>query len=66
MMAELHCAELLNGWRGAAPVDHDVLVNALVKLGQLIDQNRWISEMDLNPVRATANGIMILDALLCL
>jgi acetyltransferase len=64
MIAELRCAKLLDGWRGAAPVDKEALVETLVSLSCLIDQNRQIVEMDLNPVRANADGVMILDALI--
>ncbi len=64
MIAELRCAKLLDGWRGAEPVDKEALIESLVSLSHLIDQNRQIDEMDLNPVRANANGVIILDALI--
>ena len=64
MIAELSCAKLLDGWRGAEPVDKEALIECLVSLSHLIDQNRQIDEMDLNPVRANANGVIILDALI--
>lgn len=62
MISELQCADLLDGWRGTEPVDKDALVENLVNLGLLINTNRWISEMDLNPVRVNACGAIVLDA----
>jgi acyl-CoA synthetase (NDP forming) len=62
MISELKCAELLDGWRGTEPVDKDSLVENLLNLSLLIDKNRWISEMDLNPVRVNACGATVLDA----
>jgi acyl-CoA synthetase (NDP forming) len=62
MLSELRGAELLGAHRGAAAVDRDAVAAMCVKLGLLIRAHPEISEIDLNPVAATADGCVVLDA----
>jgi acetyltransferase len=62
MLSDLRCAELLDGWRGADPIDKNALIDGLVCLSRLIDENPVISVIDLNPVRVNASGAIVLDA----
>ncbi len=63
MLDELTGAALLQGWRGAPVVDRDALIEAIVAVGVLMCVHPEIRELDLNPVRAYADGILVLDAL---
>ena len=52
----------LAGARGRAPVDLDVLARTLVRFGDLVIQNPEIREIDVNPLLASAGGVLALDA----
>ncbi len=62
MLDELKGAELLGAHRGAAAVDRDAVAALCVRLGQVILARPEISEIDLNPVVATPDGCIVLDA----
>ncbi|MBA3775451.1 MAG: acetate--CoA ligase family protein, partial [Betaproteobacteria bacterium] len=53
---------ILAGVRGAPPVDKDALVNLMLMISELCTAFPEIAELDLNPVRAYARGVAILDA----
>jgi acyl-CoA synthetase (NDP forming) len=61
MVGALRISPLLDGYRGAAPIDHAPLEALLVRLGQLADSVPEIVEIDLNPVIATPEGLHIVD-----
>ena len=63
MLQRLRMAPLLRGWRGRAPVDVAALADAVVAVGQLIAARPDITEIELNPVRAGASGVLAVDAL---
>jgi acetyltransferase len=48
--------KVLEGARGQAPADIDLLADTLVRLGWLVTDNPSIEELDLNPVFAFAKG----------
>ncbi|MBW2277022.1 MAG: acetate--CoA ligase family protein [Deltaproteobacteria bacterium] len=48
--------KVLEGVRGQAPADIDLLADALVRLGWLVADNPRIEELDLNPVFAFEKG----------
>jgi acetyltransferase len=48
--------KVLEGVRGQAPADIDLLADALVRLGWLVADNPQIEELDLNPVFAFEKG----------
>ena len=64
MLKELRGRALLDGWRGSTPVDKHSLVKALVALGQFIEAQPHIEEIDINPLRVYPDGILALDALM--
>ena len=64
MIDQLRGRALLEGWRGAAAVDREALIDTLIRLAQLIEENPAINEIDLNPVRIYPDGLLALDALI--
>jgi acyl-CoA synthetase (NDP forming) len=52
---------LLDGYRGAEPVDQQALVDLVVALGRLAVDVPEIAEADLNPVLATPTGVALVD-----
>jgi acyl-CoA synthetase (NDP forming) len=58
----LRCAPLLTGYRGSTPVDMEALEDLLVRVGLLSAEVTELAELDLNPVIATASGVVIVDA----
>jgi len=53
---------LVAGWRGAAPPDKAALIDVLHRLGRLAEDHPEISELDLNPIIASASGCVAVDA----
>ncbi len=51
----------LKGVRGRKPVDINALEKLLVRFSQLVVEQRWISEMDINPLIASPDGLLALD-----
>lgn len=62
MMEETKGYKILNGYRGQPKADLSVIKNLLVKVSRIMDENEWISELDLNPVRAFPDKVLVLDA----
>ena len=52
----------LKGMRGRKPVDLDALERLLVRFSYLVAEQRWIKEIDINPLLASADGLLALDA----
>jgi acetyltransferase len=52
----------LQGVRGSAPVDLAALDQLLVRFSQLVVEQRWIKEVDINPLLASPEGLIALDA----
>jgi hypothetical protein len=61
MVRGLRISPLLDGYRGATPIDHAPLEALLVRLGQLADLVPEIVEVDLNPIIATSHGLQVVD-----
>lgn len=59
---ELTAAPLLEGYRGREPADLDALADVVVAVGDLVVATDAIAEIDVNPVLATADGAVALDA----
>ncbi|WP_277207589.1 acetate--CoA ligase family protein [Isoptericola croceus] len=53
---------VLDGFRGASPVDRAALAATLLAVSDVLTQHHDITEIDLNPVRVTARGPVVLDA----
>ncbi|RUL87617.1 bifunctional acetate--CoA ligase family protein/GNAT family N-acetyltransferase [Tautonia sociabilis] len=52
----------LKGVRGRPPVDLAALERLLVRFSQLVVEQRWIKEIDINPLLASNAGLLALDA----
>lgn len=52
----------LGGARGRAPVDLGALARILVSFSHLVTEQRWIAEIDINPLVASSDHIVALDA----
>ena len=64
MLDSIQAAEVLDGVRGAEAVDRDSLADIIVNVSKLIGDFPEISEIDLNPVLAGAQGATAVDALI--
>jgi len=63
---ELRAATLLAGYRGQPAADIDSLATVVRKVGNLLIKRTEIAEVDLNPVLATPERAVALDALVVL
>jgi acetyltransferase len=61
---ELIASALLDGHRGSVPVDREALAGLLSILGDVLTNHPEIDEIEVNPLRATADGLIALDAVL--
>jgi acyl-CoA synthetase (NDP forming) len=64
MITELKGKALFSGWRGSPAVDKEKIAETLIKIGQMMINHPEIKEMDLNPIRVYAKGLLALDALI--
>jgi acetyltransferase len=62
MMEQTRIFTALKGVRGRKPVNMAALENVLVRFSQLVLDQRWISEIDINPLLASPERILALDA----
>jgi acetyltransferase len=62
MMEQTRIFTALKGVRGRDPVDLDALEKLLVRFSELIAEQRWIKEFDVNPLLASPGGLLALDA----
>jgi acetyltransferase len=62
LMARTRVWQLLQGYRGRPAAKIDVIVELLVRLGQLAADHPEIRELDINPLLADAAGVVVLDA----
>jgi acyl-CoA synthetase (NDP forming) len=62
MLSEIKSAELLKGYRGQQRVDENALADGLLKLAEIATEHEDIVEIDLNPVFAYPEGIVVVDA----
>jgi acetate---CoA ligase (ADP-forming) len=63
MLDELRGAAILAGIRGRAGIDRPAVVDAIVRLGELLIANPMIVEVDANPVISGPDGTAAVDAL---
>jgi acyl-CoA synthetase (NDP forming) len=67
MLRRLKGAALLDGFRGAEPVDVEQLAHIICRLSELAaDQTQRISELDVNPLICAGRRIVAVDALISL
>ena len=62
MIERTRIATALRGVRGRAPVDMDALEQLLVRFSLLVVEQRAIEEIDINPLLASAERLLALDA----
>lgn len=62
MMEQTRIFKALKGVRGRQPVDISLLSHILVRFSQLIVEQPWIREMEINPLIAGANQMVAVDA----
>jgi acetate---CoA ligase (ADP-forming) len=62
MVRELKSSALLTGFRGEPERDIAALEDALLRLGQMVDDLPQIAELDCNPVFVHSQGVTIVDA----
>jgi len=62
MMERTRIFVALQGVRGSAPVDLAALEQLLVRFSQLVVEQRWIKDIDINPLLASPEGLVALDA----
>ena len=53
---------LKKGFRGRAPIDLAALEDLLVRFSQLVIEQRWIKEIDINPLLISPKQMVALDA----
>src|SRR5579872_1777243 len=62
LMEQTKIYRALQGVRGRPAVDMALLENTLVRFSRLIIEQRWIKEVDINPLLASASQVIALDA----
>jgi acetyltransferase len=62
MMEQTKIHTALKGVRGRAAVDLQALEQLMVRFSQLVAEQPWISEIDINPLLAGPGGLVALDA----
>ena len=62
MMEQTKIYTALKGVRGRRPVDIAALEQLLVRFSQLVAEQPWIKELDINPLLASADNLIALDA----
>jgi len=62
MMEQTKIYKALKGVRGRKPVDILALERLLVRFSQLVVEQNWIKEVDINPLLASAERLVALDA----
>ncbi len=62
MMEQTKIYHALQGVRGRSPVDLAGLEQLLVRFSQLVVEQRWIKEIDINPLLASPEQLIALDA----
>jgi len=62
LMEQTRIFTALQGVRGRKPVNLAALESLLVRFSQLVLEQRWISEIDINPLLASPEHLLALDA----
>ena len=62
VMEQTKIFKALQGVRGRKPVDLPALQELLVRFSQLVVEQRWIKEIDINPLLASPDRLIALDA----
>ena len=62
MMEQTKIFKALQGVRGRKPVNIEELEKLLVRFSQLVVEQPWIAEIDINPLLASSDRLLALDA----
>ncbi len=62
MMERTRVFKALMGVRGRKGIDLDALAQLMVRFSQLVAEQRWIKEIDINPLLASPERLIALDA----
>ena len=62
MLRSLRMYPLLEGFRGAPPVDVGAVESLLLRLSAMVEAHSEVAEMDCNPVIAGPDGAVVVDA----
>lgn len=62
MMERTRIFKALQGVRGRKPIDLEALKKLLVKFSNLVVEQRWIKEIDINPLIASPERLIAVDA----
>lgn len=62
MMEQTRVYRALKGVRGRKPVDLVALEQLMVRFSQLVVEQRWIKEIDINPLLASSERLIALDS----
>ncbi|HEY9699698.1 MAG TPA: bifunctional acetate--CoA ligase family protein/GNAT family N-acetyltransferase [Trichocoleus sp.] len=62
MMEQTQIYRALKGVRGRAPIDLPALEQLMVRFSRLVAEQRWIKEIDINPLLASPEQLIALDA----
>jgi acetyltransferase len=62
MMEQTKIYKALKGVRGRKPVDLVALETLMVRFSALVAEQSWIKEIDINPLLASPDGLIALDA----
>jgi acetyltransferase len=62
MMEQTCIYQALKGVRGRAPIDLTALEQVLVRFSHLVVEQRWIKEVEMNPLLASPERLIALDA----
>ncbi len=62
LMEQTQIYKALKGVRGRKPVDLKALEGLLVRFSQLVAEQPWIKEIDINPLLASSDRLLALDA----
>jgi acetyltransferase len=64
MVGELAGRALLDGWRGGPVLDRAALGRFVAALGDLLLAHPHLQDVEVNPLRVTAGGLVALDAVI--
>ena len=62
LIASGKAGRLVAGWRGAEPADRAAIADVLHRIGRLAENHPEVAELDLNPVLASPDGCVAVDA----
>ena len=62
MVSSIKAAPMLDGYRGAMPIDHSALADLIARVSVMADNHPELQDVRLNPVMAHQSGIEVLGA----